>query len=66
MKKKTVSLRDHKEVMELMKILYGANDVKDDTKIPDTDRKPGTKSISEVDESAPDTTRLFLQEQQRR
>jgi hypothetical protein len=46
--KKIVSLHDHKAMMALLKDLYGSDTVKDDQKVCDTDRAPGTKGASEV------------------
>ena len=46
--KKVVNLKDHKNMMELMKKLYGNEDVKDDFKRTDTQREPGTKSACEL------------------
>jgi hypothetical protein len=62
MKRKTVNLRDQQEVLALMKILYGNNEVKDDTQISDSNRESRAKSIGEVVESAPVAERVLLQE----
>jgi hypothetical protein len=62
MKRKTVNLRDQQEVLALMKILYGNDEVKDDTKISDSHGKPRATRPCEVAESAPDTERVLLQE----
>ena len=62
MKRKTVSLRDRQEVLALMKILYGNDEVKDDTQISDSNRESRAKGIGEVVESAPFAERVLLQE----
>lgn len=51
--KKIVSLRDHKNMMELMKQLYGNDEVKDDSKNIYTNRESGAKSPGEVAELPP-------------
>lgn len=59
MKKKSksqpINLRDRQEVMALMKILYGNDEVKDDQACNDTDREPGTKVVGQVVESSSTT-----------
>lgn len=62
MKRKTVNLRDQQEVLALMKILYGNDEVKDDTQISDSNRESRAKSTCEVVESAPVAERVLLQE----
>jgi len=42
--KKIVSLRDHKNMMDLMKQLYGNDEVKDDNKVGSAQGICGTKS----------------------
>ena len=46
--KKVVNLKDHKNMMELLKQLYGNEDVKDGTKKPNSKRESGTESTSAV------------------
>lgn len=59
MKKKSkvqpVNLRDRQEVMALMKILYGNDEVKDDQTHINTHREPGTKVASKVVEPSSTT-----------
>lgn len=62
MAKKQINLRDNKEMLELMKILYGNDEVKDDQANRHTNREPRAKSLGKVVESAPDTEGLLLQE----
>jgi len=62
MKRKTVNLRDQQEVLALMKILYGNDEVKDDTQISDSNRESRAKGIGEVVKSAPHAKGLLLQE----
>jgi hypothetical protein len=45
-----------------MKILYGNDEVKDDTKISDSHGKPRAKSLGQVAESTPGLEGLLLQE----
>ena len=46
--KKVVNLKDHKNMMELLKQLYGKEEVKDDPKVCNTDRKTGTEGVSKM------------------
>jgi hypothetical protein len=46
--KKVFNLADRQDVLELMKQLYGENEVKDDKKVSDTQRKSGAEGISDV------------------
>ena len=46
--KKSVSLRDHKNMMELMQQLYGIDDEKNKSSNNNTKRDPGTKGASEM------------------
>lgn len=62
MKKKIVNLRDRQEVMALMKILYGNDEVKDDQACINTNREPGTEVASQVVESSSCSKRPVLQE----
>lgn len=62
MSKKSINLRDRQEVLALMKILYGTNEVKDDTKVYDSHGESGAASACEVAKPAPDTKGLLLQE----
>ncbi|HHF7354115.1 TPA: hypothetical protein ACPSKL_000145 [Legionella anisa] len=52
-RRKTVNLADKKEVNELLKQLYGNNDVKDDNEAGDTERESRTIGACEVDELPP-------------
>ena len=54
-KPKTINLRDRQEVMALMKILYGNDEVKDDQACINTNREPGTKVVGKVAESSSTT-----------
>ncbi len=60
-KRKTVNLRDQKEVFELMKILYGNDEVKDDQKVSHTHGEPRATRFGQVAESAPDIEGFLLQ-----
>jgi hypothetical protein len=51
--KKVVSLSEHKSMMEMLKVLYGNDEVKDDIKDSDTKREPGAKGTRKVDELPP-------------
>lgn len=64
MKKKNqpINLRDRQEVMALMKILYGNDEVKDDQARNDTNGEPGTKSVGKVVEPSSTTKGFLLQE----
>jgi hypothetical protein len=44
--KKAVSLSEHKSMMDMLKVLYGNDEVKDDGKVSDTKREPGAKGAS--------------------
>jgi len=55
MKKKIVNMRDSKEMLELMKVLYGNDEVKDDQTHNNTHREPGTKVAGKVVESSSTT-----------
>ena len=46
--KKILSLSEHKDMMSMLKQLYGNEDVKDDTKVCDTNRKTRAKGVGEV------------------
>lgn len=52
---KQINLRDNKEMLALMKQLYGNDEVKDDQACINTDRKPGTKVVGQVAGSSPAT-----------
>jgi hypothetical protein len=54
-KAKQINLRDRQEVLALMKILYGNDEVKDDQTHINTHREPGTKVASKVVEPSPTT-----------
>lgn len=45
---KNISLHDRKAMMDLLRELYGVDEVKDDKENTTTKREPGAKSISEV------------------
>ena len=62
MTKKSINLRDRQEVLALMKILYGTNEVKDDTKVYDSHRESGAKSSCEVVKPSSGGEGLLLQE----
>ncbi len=62
--KKSANLRDRQEVLALMKQLYGNDEVKDDTKISDSNGESRATGIGEMVVSSPDTERVLLQEQQ--
>ncbi len=64
MSKKSTNLRDIQEVLALMKILYGNDEVKDDTKISDSHGKSRATRSGEVAESTPDIEGILLQKQQ--
>lgn len=61
MRRKSVNLRDQQEVQALMKILYGFDEVKDDTKIYDSHGESRATRSCEVAESTPDVEGLLLQ-----
>ena len=44
--KKVVSLSEHKSMMEMLKVLYGNDEVKDDIKGSDSKRESGAKGTS--------------------
>lgn len=46
--KKILSLSEHKSMMDMLKQLYGNDEVKDDIKDSDTKREPGAKGAREV------------------
>jgi hypothetical protein len=62
---KTASLRDFKSFKDMIKDLYSNNEVKDDSKVSDTERGAGAKGASGLDELPPNCSRLLLQKQQR-
>jgi hypothetical protein len=64
MKKKSVNLREKQDVLALMKILYGNDEVKDDTKVSDSHGEPRATCSGQVAESPPGFEGLLLQEQQ--
>lgn len=51
--KKSINLKDHKNMMELMKQLYGNYETTDDDQNNNTKRESGAKSVSEVAELPP-------------
>jgi hypothetical protein len=51
--KKILSLSEHKDMMSLLKQLYGDDEVKDDQKSTDTKREPGTKSFGQIPKLPP-------------
>lgn len=59
--KKNINSHDRHEVLELMKIIYGNKEVKDDKEIADSHGKPRTTSVSEMAESPSCFERLLLQ-----
>lgn len=51
--KKTFNLADKKEISELLKQLYGSDEVKDDQDIGDTERETRTDGLSEMAQLPP-------------
>lgn len=60
--KKVFNLADKKEILELMKQLYGSDDVKDERNIGNTERIYGASGVGNLAKISPDSEKLLSQE----